>query len=162
MFKEIDMLKRLVSFATVGSFLLTLGLSQNLLADEAEAMRTTNTLANAALAAVGDITANVTLATVEADSAAVSLLVGSNNAARLLGEFEPLGGNNSKPHGNFEINALADALNGMTTQEVDGNTLRTVVPLTFSPGCGVCHTNYAVEFNVGDVVGAASFKVSIN
>lgn len=71
-----------------------------------------------------------------------------------------LGGNNSKPRGNFEITALAAALNGDSTQEADGNTLRTVVPLANLEGCGTCHANYGPP-DGNDYVGAASFEVHI-
>lgn len=86
------MLKHSISFVTLTSLLLTLGFSQSLSADQTEAEETTATLISAVVAAVVDITQNVTNDSVAADSMAVSLLVGNHDSVRLIGELEPLGG----------------------------------------------------------------------
>ena len=156
------MVNRLVSSVVSAAFLLTLGFPQHLFADSVEkAIRTTEIFANAIFAAVGSVTNDVTDDTVEADSSAVSLLVRYNPAVRLLGISDPLGGISSRPGSKLEVKAFADALKGMTTQQIDGNNLFTVVPLPFLDGCEVCHENFADDFNEGDPVGAVSVSVQI-
>lgn len=85
------MLKRSTSFVTLAPLLVTIGFSQSLSADQAEAEEMTATLISAVVAADADITQNVTLGSVAADSMAVSLLVGNHDSIRLIGKFEPLG-----------------------------------------------------------------------
>ena len=158
------MSKRFVVLMIVASVVLTLGAGQNLTAQPLQmAIETSETLANAATAAVLDITEHVTVATVEADSEAVTLLIGRNPAIRLIGEIDPLG-NNSQPHGAFEQEALEAAINhGETTQELQGNHLVTMIPLVSGPvgeaggNCNLCHTT----FTDGQRVGVLGLRVQL-
>lgn len=162
-------MKRLMlsSLGVVMVILLTLGVTKGLRSnsgglDEEGAKRATDSLASALLSAVGNITANVTPETFEADSLAVSLLLpGCQDTYRLIdGTGNPLDPGNV-PVDSFEKKALKEALKGKTTQEVENGFLRTVVPLTFSSeNCAVCHLNY-FEFELDEIIGAAAFKVPV-
>lgn len=163
------MLKRLILTIVVVAFLFTFGATGSSIADPpgpiADAEATAQTLIEAALAAVIDITQNVTPSTVAVDSLAVSLLVGNDDAVRLISQRDQvLGGNNSRPRGKLEKDLLADALSsGIAQSGVAGNMLLTVVPLTNDalPGCAICHTDFDTE-SPGTNIGAILVTVPTN
>jgi hypothetical protein len=104
---------------------------------------------------------------------AISLIFNDlNRDIRLVGTFEPLGGENSQPDGNFERRALQLALDGeahTAVQKVDNSWYyRRSVPLsnTFHTACVQCHTNFTSEFftgtnNPGQWAGALVLRVPI-
>ena len=149
--------KAFVMAAAIG-----LGTASSASADEAAAQATTDSLINALIAAVLDITDRTTPATVGPESHAISLLLpASQRAYRLLdGTGDPINPLNV-PNGRFESEALEAALVGQTTQRVRGRKLLTVTPLpNAAANCTLCHDNYA-EFAPGAVVGAISIEVPI-
>ena len=130
-----------------------------------EAQATTDALAGAVLAAIGSITAATTDDNITENSEAISLLLPKGKGAyRLLDATgDPLNKLN-KPKGRFEAVALDNARNSVTTQEVKGQYLLTVVPLTLTSenqeACARCHSNYEYIV-VPDIVGAASFRIKL-
>lgn len=110
---------------------------------------------------------------VEHGKQAISLIFNDlNRDIRLIGEFDPLGGDNSEPDGNFERRALQLALAGDThtdVQKVDNVWYyRRSVPLSnsFHTACVLCHTNFTPDFfaetnNPGQWVGALVLRVPI-
>ena len=134
--------------------------------DEAQAQQTTAVLASALVAAVASITEATPPGSspelIEANSEAISMLVpGRRSAYRLLDAIgDPLNPQNIA-RGRFERDAMDALLEGAPqVQEVAGNSLRTVIPLTndMHPNCVTCHTAYD-EYPSGTVVGAASLRV---
>ncbi len=126
------------------------------------AQQATDSLINALLAAVLDVTNRTTPETVVPESQVISLLLANKKKAyRLLdGTGNPIN-NKNKAKGKFEKDALEAAMMGETTQEVVGNKLRTVVPLPYAvANCGTCH-EYEPEFAEGDYVGAISLRVQL-
>lgn len=156
------MFGRIFLLALVASVLSFATVSPSVSAEPLDDARaTTEALSSAVLAAIIDFTENVSEDSVAEDSAALTALFRSHRAVRLLGEFEPLGRSHTRPRGGFERRALAAALEGIVTQEERGRNLRTVAPLAYVPGCDICHANYVEEFEVGDIIGAASYTVRI-
>jgi hypothetical protein len=110
---------------------------------------------------------------VEHGKQAISLIFNDlNRDIRLVGTFDPLGGNNARPDGNFERRALQAALDGeahTAVQKVDDVWYyRRSVPLsnTLHTACVLCHTNFTSEFfadteNPGQWVGALVLRVPI-
>jgi len=104
---------------------------------------------------------------------AISLIFNDlNRDIRLVGTFDPLGGDNARPDGNFERRALQLALDGGTHTAVQrvGDTwyYRRSFPLSNSlhTACVLCHTNFTEEFfadtnNPGQWVGALVMRVPI-
>ena len=110
---------------------------------------------------------------VEHGKQAISLIFNDlNRDIRLVGTFEPLGGANAGPDGNFERRALQLALQGESNTGVQkvNNTwyYRRSVPLsnTLHTACVLCHTNFTREFfdetgNPLEWVGALVLRVPI-
>jgi hypothetical protein len=110
---------------------------------------------------------------VEHGKQAISLIFNDlNRDIRLVGTFDPLGGDNARPDGNFERRALQLALAGEAHTDVQkvNNTwyYRRSVPLsnTLHRACVLCHTNFTSEFfaetnNPGEWVGALVLRVPI-
>jgi hypothetical protein len=104
---------------------------------------------------------------------AISLIFNDlNRDIRLVGTFDPLGGLNALPDGNFERRALQLALGGdahTSVQKVNDTWYyRRSAPLsnTFHNACVLCHTNFTPEFfanndNPGQWVGALVLRVPI-
>ena len=104
---------------------------------------------------------------------AISLIFNDlNRDIRLIGTFDPLGGTNALPDGNFERRALQLALEGdghTSVQKVNDTWYyRRSVPLsnTLHTACVLCHTNFTPEFfadidNPGQWVGALVLRVPI-
>jgi hypothetical protein len=87
-----------------------------------------------------------------------------NTNMRLVGTNQPLS-NNDLPQDPFEETALANALNGLNTndvQKVDGEWVvrRSVALSNFHPACQICHTNFG-PLNPSQRVGALMLKVPI-
>jgi len=129
--------------------------------DVTSAQQTTTALANMVVAALKNITENTTPETVVANSEAVTLILAhcQDHYGLLAGTKPPLNPKNVS-HDAFETKALQLALTGQTTQVVQGNRLRTVVPLNFVQKCALCHTNFA-GLPLNAIVGAAEFNVPI-
>jgi hypothetical protein len=110
---------------------------------------------------------------VEQGKQAISLIFNDlNRDIRLVGTFDPLGGENARPDGNFERRALQLALDGQPHTDVQkvNNTwyYRRSVPLSnaFHTACVLCHTNFTPEFfaetnNPGQWAGALVLRVPI-
>jgi hypothetical protein len=122
----------------------------------------TDALLSSLFAAVLEITDATTPENVAPNSLAISLLLPEcQKGYRLLdGTGEPLDPRNV-PNGDFERDALEDALAGQTTQIVAQGKLLTVVPLPFADAnCALCHTNY-FDFEPGEIVGAVSLQLPL-
>jgi len=114
-----------------------------------------------------------TPANVEHGKQAISLIFNDlNRDMRLIGTFEPLGGDNDGPSDRFETNALRQALDGEADTAVqkinDRWYYRRSVPLsnTFHTACVQCHANFTPAFfsdtnNPGQWVGALMLSVPI-
>jgi hypothetical protein len=110
---------------------------------------------------------------VEHGKQAISLIFNDlNRDIRLVGTFDPLGGDNARPDGRFERQALQAALVGESVTAVQkvNNTwyYRRTVPLsnTFHTACVLCHENFTADFfartnNPGQWVGALMLRVPI-
>ena len=110
---------------------------------------------------------------VEHGKQAISLIFNDlNRDIRLVGTFEPLGGENNLPDGLFERRALQLALQGQpdtAVQKVNGQWFyRRTIALsnTFHTACVLCHTNFTPAFfaatnNPGQWVGALALRVPI-
>lgn len=131
-----------------------------------KATETTAVLADALVAAVVSLSdaapPDAPPEQIEAASDAVSLLLAEcQDRFRLIdASGDPLDPANL-PQGSFEIDALADVVNGAgVVQRIVAGELRTVIGLTndMHPNCASCHANYS-EMKPGTVVGAASFRV---
>jgi hypothetical protein len=104
---------------------------------------------------------------------AISLVFNDlNRDMRLVGTFQPLGGDNDLPSDGFENTALSLALTGQpytAVQQVNDTWYyRRSVPLsnTFHQSCVICHTNFTQDFfnstnNPGQWVGALMLRVPI-
>jgi hypothetical protein len=110
---------------------------------------------------------------VEHGKQAISLIFNDHNRdIRLVGTFDPLGGENSTPDGAFERRALRLALEGKGHNDVqqinDTWYYRRSVPLsnTLHTACVLCHTNFTPEYfadtnNAGQWAGALVLRVPI-
>lgn len=132
----------------------------------ADAETTTNALINALVAAVVNVTEDtVETGNVGPNSRAISLLVPRGAAYRLVdASGDPLDPRN-KPRGRFEKQGLQKLVGQpafSTVQDEGSRKLRTLFSLPFLPGCETCHTNYARDFEEGDIVGAISVKVRLH
>ena len=88
-----------------------------------------------------------------------------NTNMRLVGTRQPLS-DNDLPRDPFEERALANALAGQPTtdvQKVEGEWVyRRSIPLSnFHPACVMCHINFPAVVNPTDWVGALMLKVPI-
>jgi hypothetical protein len=111
---------------------------------------------------------------VEQGMLAISLIFNDlNRDMRLIGTFDPLGGNNNLPRDAFEETALALALQGQAHEavgQVHGQWyFRRSFALsnTFHLNCVLCHANFTDNFfkeikNPGQWVGALMQRVPIN
>jgi hypothetical protein len=137
------------------------------------AQQVSDLLLNELLAALFQEFNETTPQNVEHGKQAISLIFNDlNRDIRLVGRFDPLGGENALPDGNFERRALQLALEGEPHTGVQkvNNTwyYRRSVPLsnTFHATCVLCHTNFTPEFfadtnNPGQWVGALVLRVPI-
>jgi len=137
------------------------------------AQQVSNLLLNELVAALFKEFDETTVANVPHGKQAISLIFNDlNRDIRLVGTFDPLGGDNARPDGNFERRALQLALDGEThtaVQKVDNTWYyRRSVPLsnTLHTACVLCHTNFTQEFfadtnNAGEWVGALVLRVPI-
>ena len=137
------------------------------------AQQVSDLLLNELLAALFQEFGETTPENVEHGKQAISLIFNDlNRDIRLVGTFDPLGGDNSRPDGSFERRALQLALTGAPhtdVQKVNNNWYyRRSVPLsnTFHSTCVLCHTNFTPAFfaetnNSGQWVGALMLRVPI-
>ena len=137
------------------------------------AQRTSDLLLNELLAALFKEFDETTAANVEEGKQAISLIFNnSNRDMRLIGTFDPLGGNNDLPRDAFEQTALGLALQGQAHTSVervgDQWFYRRSIALsnTFHQSCALCHTNFNERFfrrthNPEQWVGALTLRVPI-
>ncbi len=137
------------------------------------ARQVSDLLLNELVAALFQEFGETTPQNVEHGKQAISLIFNDlNRDIRLVGTFEPQGGDNNRPEGNFERRALQLALEGETHTAVqrvnDTWYYRRSVPLSnqLHPACVLCHTNFTQEFfaetnNPGQWVGALVLRVPI-
>ncbi len=89
-----------------------------------------------------------------------------NENMRLVGARQPLS-DNDLPKDPFEERALANALRGQNTaevQKVEGEWVyrRSIALSNFHPACVMCHTNFPSVVDPTDWVGALMLKVPIS
>ena len=137
------------------------------------AQEVSDLLLNELLAALFQEFNETTPQNVEHGKQAISLIFNDlNRDIRLVGTFDPLGGENNEPDGNFERRALQLALDGQAHTAIQkvNNTwyYRRSIALsnTFHTACVLCHTNFTPEFfaetnNPGEWVGALMLRVPI-
>jgi hypothetical protein len=137
------------------------------------AQQVSDLLVNELVAALFQEFNETTPQNVEHGKQAISLIFNDlNRDIRLVGTFDPLGGDNSRPDGNFERRALQLALGGQpytAVQKVNNSWYyRRSVPLSnsFHTACVLCHTNFTSDFfaqtnNPGQWVGALVLRVPI-
>jgi hypothetical protein len=143
-------------------------------ADVAFAQTVSDLMVNELVAALFQEFNETTPGNVEHGKQAISLIFNDlNRDMRLIGSFRPLlGGNNDRPSGSFENQALQLALTGQphtAVQKVNDTWYyRRSVPLSnqFHTACVLCHTNFTPEFfastnNPGQWVGALVVAVPI-
>lgn len=131
-------------------------------------------LANELVAALFQEFNETTAANIEHGKQAISIIFNNRNRdIRLVGTFEPQGGDNNLPSDSFESAALAAALTGQAQTVVekvqDQWVYRFTIPLsnTFHSSCVLCHTNFTPAFfaatsNPGEWVGALMLRVPID
>jgi hypothetical protein len=101
----------------------------------------------------------------EQGSLAIQLIFADRNRSmRLVGDMEPLGGNNNLPADNFERQSLVLAMQGQsneTTQKVKGKWyVRRSIPLSnFDESCVICHANFGSTPNPNEWTGALMLRV---
>jgi hypothetical protein len=137
------------------------------------AQEVSDLLLNELVAALFQEFDETTPANVEHGKQAISLIFNDlNRDIRLVGTFQPLGGDNNRPDGNFEREALQRSLGGEShtaVQKVQGAWYyRRSVPLSnaLHTACVLCHTNFTPDFfaatnNPGQWVGALVLRVPI-
>jgi hypothetical protein len=137
------------------------------------AQQVSDLLLNELLAALFQEFNETTPGNVEHGKQAISLIFNDlNRDIRLVGTFEPLGGQNNLPDGTFEQRALERALQGdsdTAVQRVNGQWFyRRTIALsnTFHAACVMCHTNFTPAFfaatnNPGQWVGALALRVPL-
>jgi hypothetical protein len=142
-------------------------------AEVAFATEVSDLLLNELLAALFQEFNETTPANVEHGKQAISLIFNDlNRDIRLIGTFDPLGGEHSSPDGTFERRALERALQGQAdsaVQRVNGRWyFRRTIALSnaFHASCVLCHANFTPEFfaannNPGQWVGALALRVPI-
>lgn len=143
-------------------------------ADVAFAKTVSDLMVNELVAALFQEFNETTPDNVEHGKQAISLIFNDlNRDMRLIGTFRPLlGGNNDRPSGSFENQALQLALTGQphtAVQKVNDRWYyRRSVPLsnTLHTACVLCHANFTPEFfastnNPGQWVGALVVAVPI-
>jgi hypothetical protein len=107
-----------------------------------------------------------TLANVEQGKKSISLVFNDDNQdMRLVGTLQPLRANDV-PQDTFERTALARALTGQDTvdvQKADGKWYyrRSVALSNFDPACAMCHTNFGPVDNT-HFVGALMLRVPVS
>ena len=131
-------------------------------------------LTNELVAALFQEFNETTAANVEHGKQAISIIFNDRNRdIRLVGTFEPQGGDNNLPSDSFESAALGAALTGQpqtAVEKVQGQwVFRRSIPLsnTFHVNCVLCHTNFTPQFfastgNAGQWVGALMLRVPID
>jgi len=98
-------------------------------------------------------------------SLAIQLIFDNRNGAmRLVGDKAPLGGDNNLPADSFEIESLAEALQGHdneATEKIDGKwyVRRSVALSNFSLSCAICHTNFGSTPDPTEWTGALMLRV---
>ena len=142
-------------------------------AEKEFAVQTADLLQSEVFAALLQEFGETTPENVEQGKQAVSLIFhDANRDIRLLGSFDPLGGNNNLPSDEFEQQSLALALQGQpnTAVERHGNRwyYRRSIALSnaMHTSCALCHTSFTPQFfeqtnNEGQWVGALTLRVPI-
>jgi hypothetical protein len=159
---------------TVSTVVRARGESAPAPADVAFAQTVSDLMVNELVAALFQEFNETTPDNVEHGKQAISLIFNDlNRDMRLIGTFRPLlGGNNDRPSGSFENEALQRALVGQphtAVQKVNDTWYyRRSVPLSnkFHTACVLCHSNFTPEFfastnNPGQWVGALVLAVPI-
>jgi hypothetical protein len=138
------------------------------------AQQVSDLLLNELVAALFQEFDETTPANVEHGKQAISLIFNDlNRDIRLVGTFQPLGGDNALPDGNFESRALQLALEGEShtaVQKVNNAWYyRRSIPLsnTLHTACVQCHENFTPRFfaqtnNPGQWVGMLALRVPID
>lgn len=127
------------------------------------ARETTESLINALLAAVLDITSRTTAENVVPNSQAISLLLPHARPAYRLLDItgEPIDPRN-RPRGRAEREAAERAAQGESTEILRRRALKTYVPLPLAvENCVACHDNYA-GLELGTIVGVIAVKAPLS
>ncbi|MFL6332452.1 MAG: hypothetical protein ACJ754_03825 [Pyrinomonadaceae bacterium] len=142
-------------------------------AEKEVAVQTANLLQREVFAALLQEFGETTPENAEQGKQAISLIFhDANRDLRLIGTFNPVGGNNNLPSDPFEQESLALALqgHGNTTVERHGNRwyYRRSIPLSnaIHTSCALCHTNFTPQFfeqthNPDQWVGALTLRVPV-
>jgi hypothetical protein len=110
--------------------------------------------------------AETTPANVEQGKKSISLIFNdSNDDMRLVGTFQPIR-SNDVPQDSFEAAALARALTGLNTADVEKAQgkwyyRRSVALSNFHPSCSMCHANFG-PVNTTQWVGALMLRVPVS
>ena len=130
------------------------------------AQRTSYLMLNTVVAALLHEFSETTPANVPEGMESISLIFNDRNTnMRLVGTRQPLR-DNDVPQDTFEATALANALQGQATtdvQKVEGEWVyRRSIPLSnFHAACSMCHKNFPAVVDPTDWVGALMLKVPI-
>jgi hypothetical protein len=130
------------------------------------ATRTSDLLLATLFAALTQEFDETTPENVEEGKLSISLVFNNgNDDMRLVGNLQPLGGKNSLPRDAFEQAALALAMTGQATTDVDRANgqwyLRRSIPLSnFRSECALCHPNFPAG-PTPDWTGALMLRVPI-
>jgi hypothetical protein len=109
--------------------------------------------------------ANTTEDNFEQGSLAIQLIFDNrNHAMRLVGDKEPLGGDNNLPADSFETESLAKAMQGENneaTEKVKGKwyVRRSIALSNFDPSCVICHANFGPTPDPMEWTGALMLRV---
>ena len=129
------------------------------------AQRTSDLMLNTLFAALLQEFAETTPANVEEGKKSISLIFNDRNAdMRLVGVLQPIR-TNDVPQDSFETAALARAMQGQETtdvQKVEGKWYfrRSVALSNFHTACAMCHTNFG-PVNPTQWVGALMLRVPV-
>jgi len=129
------------------------------------ATETSNLMLATLFAALLQEFAETTPGNVEQGKKSISLIFNdANEDMRLVGTLQPLRANDV-PQDSFERTALASAMTGHDTtdvQKVEGKWFyrRSVALSNFHPACGMCHTNFG-PVNDQQWVGALMLRVPV-
>ncbi|MDX1409151.1 MAG: DUF3365 domain-containing protein [Saprospiraceae bacterium] len=133
--------------------------------EKAFAVNVADTLQERIFALLLNEFANTSAENFAAGEVAISLVFNDDNRNfRLVGTLEPLR-SNDVPQDDFEVDALAEAMLGKSTEGVykvnDRYYFRRSVPLNnFDPSCAICHQNYASPAD-NAYVGALMLQVPV-
>ena len=142
-------------------------------AEKEVAVQTADLLQKEVFAALLQEFGETTPENVEQGKQAISLIFhDANRDIRLIGTFNPVGGNNNLPSDEFEQESLALALQGKGNFNVErhGNRwyYRRSIALSnaMHTSCAMCHTNFTPQFfeqthNPDQWVGALTLRVPI-